>query len=838
MTVKRYFRPSHHVEQVDADPFKWRAKNDDPQFEIESVEGIKDAWVVFKVDSFVPSAPSNLLKLYIDNGTGYSEDAVLHIPCNANGSVSYVFHLDATLVNLRLDPVDREIEFVLKSTSVEPISKRRILWQFIRHKSLTGYQALTSTLGASWQRARQAADDPKEFASIVRELNLLAEHSKGVAKTTEDTEANVPPNVEQFLIDLYKAPKSGLGWNTRFVPKTQEAIDFSSLKLRLIAFYLPQFHAIPENDLWWGKGFTDWTNVTKAMPQYPGHHQPQLPVELGFYDLRSVDTMRAQAELARLYGVHGFCIHHYWFGGRQLLETPLRNLLRDKSIDINFCLCWANENWTRRWDGLDQDVLMAQNHSPEDDLAFLESLTESFRDKRYIRVDNKPVLVVYRASLLPDAKATAARWRKRIVELGFPGIYLIATRAFDTGDPRDFGFDASVEFPPHKLAGPDITRQVVHINKDNAGQVYDFPEMAHRAGKVSYADFRVYKTVMPSWDNEARKPGLGISFANADPLSYAHWLRDAAEQTAHNREPEQLLFVNAWNEWAEGAHLEPDRRFGYGFLHATANVLRDYLGDETSAYIKKLNSSFQKHSKVAIILHVFYEDLIGEILNPYLASAAKTCDVFVSVKADISRSSLDRLKQACPNIFFVSVRNIGRDIRPFLIAYKKVAELGYEIACKLHTKKSPHLIDGEKRRNDMFEAIVGSRETVESAIQRFKAEPKLGVLAPKGYLTDLSETSINKGNRYWLDILLKRMGAEDLIGTYQTKFPAGSMYWFRVSALRCLLDPTVIDIDSFELEAGQLDGTLAHAIERIISLAATQDGQFVDEMSIAGARSV
>src|SRR5215471_1865027 len=218
---------------------------------------------------------------------------------------------------------------------------------------------------------------------------------------------------------------------------------------RIIAFYLPQFHPIPENDRWWGQGFTEWTNVAKARPLFRGHHQPHLPADLGFYDLRVPEVRQEQADMARQYGISGFCYYHYWFHGRRLLSRPFDEVLASGRPNFPFCLCWANENWTRSWDGTDREVLLPQRHSPEDDRAHIEYLLQAFQDMRYVRIDGRPLFLVYRTELLPDPARTAEIWRQRAHVAGIGDLYLARVESFvsDT-DPRAIGFDAAIEFAP------------------------------------------------------------------------------------------------------------------------------------------------------------------------------------------------------------------------------------------------------------------------------------------------------------------------------------------------------------------------------------------------------
>jgi glycosyltransferase involved in cell wall biosynthesis len=348
----------------------------------------------------------------------------------------------------------------------------------------------------------------------------------------------------------------------------------TTLPVRLIAFYLPQFHPIPENDAWWGKGFTEWTNVARGKPRFPGHYQPHLPGELGFYDLRLPAIMERQVELAKLYGVGGFAFYFYWFAGKRLLERPLEDYL-SRALDLPFCLCWANESWSRRWDGRVNDILIAQEHSPEDDLAFIAAVAAYFCDPRYIRVKQCPLLLIYRPSLFPNLAETAMRWRRWCRDNGIGEIFLAYTQSFESSSPADYGFDAAVEFPPNNTHPIDITRQIENRDPDFTGVIYDWTIYPERSRQYQPCDYPLFRGVNPAWDNEARRGGSGATFLGSTPAGYREWLENAIEDTVKRfSDPsERIVFINAWNEWAEGAHLEPDQRHGYAYLQATRDAL-------------------------------------------------------------------------------------------------------------------------------------------------------------------------------------------------------------------------------------------------------------------------
>lgn len=578
-------------------------------------------------------------------------------------------------------------------------------------------------------------------------------------------------------------------------------------RLRAIAFYLPQFHPIPENDAWWGKGFTEWRNVSRAVPQFVGHYQPRLPGELGYYDLRLPQVQKRQMALARNYGIHGFCYYYYWFSGQTLLERPLQQHLADPEMDLPFCVCWANENWTRRWDGNEQDVLMAQRYLPDDPERFIAGLIPFFRDPRYIRDEGRPVLLVYRVDQIPGVLNAVKLWRSHCIEAGVGDPLLLAVQSFEIDDPRQYGFDGAVEFPPHRTKPRWINDQVSMLNPDYVGHVYDYASVIPE--RASWPGFRLHRGVMPSWDNEARRPGRGNAFVGSEPEAYARWLYAACEATdAHFSKPsEKMVFINAWNEWAEGAYLEPDQRFGYAYLQATADVLTKFpLGQMER--IRQTRRPIKNPAQMAVILNLYYEDLWEEIA--VCLSNLEDFDLFVSVRADLSPRMLERILSDYPNAQLYAFANRGRDIGPFFEIMREVGTHHYPLICKIHSKKSLHRQDGEAWRRDLLDKLLGQK-AVAGILAQFDRDPQLGLVGPRGHL--LPGSTFWGSNEVLVRELLKRIGA-DALDIEGFSFFAGSMFWFRPRALRPLFELGLC-LDDFEPEKGQLDGTLAHAIERL-----------------------
>jgi lipopolysaccharide biosynthesis protein len=350
---------------------------------------------------------------------------------------------------------------------------------------------------------------------------------------------------------------------------------------RLLCFYLPQYHPTPYNDEWWGKGFTEWTNVVKARPRFRGHYQPHLPADLGFYDLRLPQTREAQAEMAREYGIHGFCYYHYWFSGKRLLEQPLDGVIASGRPDFPFCICWANENWTRSWDGLSRQVLITQQYSAEDDLAHIRQLLPLLGDRRYIRAEGKPLVLVYRVELLPDPKRMAEIWRGEAARMGFGDLFLVnvqGPQALHATNPESVGFDAALRFQPHivGLSAPNPIAAAWRVLKSPRCNDRVIPyQHVYRLWKESPApDYRHFHCVTPMWDNSPRRATKAWMIRDANPELYERWLTEAVQRTIPDRDGRRWTFINAWNEWGEGCHLEPCQRWGRAYLEATRRVAR------------------------------------------------------------------------------------------------------------------------------------------------------------------------------------------------------------------------------------------------------------------------
>lgn len=588
----------------------------------------------------------------------------------------------------------------------------------------------------------------------------------------------------------------------------REATLPQSLPATLIAFYLPQFHAIVENDAWWGKGFTEWSNVTRALPQFDGHAQPRLPGDLGFYDLRNADVMRQQMRLAQAYGVGAFCTYFYWFAGKTLLEAPLQAWLADASLDLPICLCWANENWSRRWDGRADDILIGQKHSPEDDVAFIAYVARYLADPRYLRIEGKPLLVLYRPGLLPDAGATALRWREWCRSHGIGEIHLAYVQSFDRVDPRDIGFDAAVEFPPNNTTLPSITVNQQLINPAFSGEVFDWRALVRQASKAADPAYLLYPGVNSGWDNEARRSGRGRVYLHASPRGYRDWLQRAIDKARQRAPSAPLVFINAWNEWAEGAILEPDARLGHAWLEATRSALQPLCSSPARL--------------PCVIIHAWSADGLGDI-----ASALRDCGMQWRIIITTSPMHELSIRTLATNLGIEADIEVfddcGRDVLPFLHVANRLLDQGGGIVLKLHTPQFGHRRgdDGQHREN-VASLLADGRAA--SIVDAARQESSPGLVMADGFLA--------ADDPQWIAhdplaaYLCRRLG----VPPSRERAVEGCMFWAQLEALRPLLDAH-LDLWEFEDGSEQKGGAMIDAVERCLPLIVASAGYAIKNAS-------
>jgi lipopolysaccharide biosynthesis protein len=661
----------------------------------------------------------------------------------------------------------------------------------------------------------------------------LAAVRKAKARTVAAPAAPIVPgpgSAERITVEGHPHRTRRIHARTRaigYVPHAGEALP-AALPARIVAFYLPQFHPIAVNDRAWGAGFTEWTNVTRALPQVEGQVQPRLPGELGFYDLRIPSVQVRQVELAKQYGIGGFCFHFYWFGGERLLEMPLQQYVANPDCDLPFCLCWANENWTKRWDGLEEDVLVAQHHSPADDIAFIDNVSVYFRDPRYIRINGSPLLIVYRPTLLPDPQATARRWRARCRENGIGEIYLALTTAFDRHDPSRIGFDGVVEFAPNNSSPSVITRRVRTTNPSFNGSVFDWRCLVRQSWDYESAAYPLFRGVNPGWDNTPRKPEAGNIFLHASPRGYEEWLANALRDTVRRfPDPDhRLVFLNAWNEWAEGAYMEPDARLGYAYLAANRRALQRVAEELAGSPAAR-----ETPTSICVVIHAFYPELLDEMLDR-IAGWDRAARLIVTTTAEREDEVRALLRARGVDAECRVFENRGRDILPFLHVANELADAGERLVVKLHTKRSPHRVDGDTWRQDLLDKLIAP-DNARRILDAFDEHAELGMVAPEGHILPMPfYWGSNEANVHYL---CRRMGIAE-VDPENEVFPAGSMFWCRVDALRPLLD-THLDEAEFEAERGQLDGTMPHAIERVLGLSAGAAGLYLASSTSPDARA-
>ncbi|MHB1864852.1 MAG: glycoside hydrolase family 99-like domain-containing protein [Candidatus Saccharimonadales bacterium] len=604
---------------------------------------------------------------------------------------------------------------------------------------------------------------------------------------------------------------------------------------KLIALYLPQFHPFYENDIAWGKGFTEWRNVTTGSPRFVGHQQPILPKDLGFYDLRLKSVLKDQINLAKKYGIYGFSFYYYWFSGKKLMETPLNNFLKNKDIDFNFLICWANENWTKRWDGRDSDVIISQEYLEDDPLNFIKDVEHILLDSRYIKMDSRPIIMVYRASELKDPSKYASTWREYFKNKHNKELYLVSFLSFDDNDPRKYGFDAALDFAPqsaffksnlfNKKEFPyiGVATKLLDINFD--GVVADYRTIALNSELDNPYKYPTFKSVTPSWDNDARKKGKGFIYQNSNPDIYSSWLGRVIKNEIKQTDA-PLIFINAWNEWAEGAILEPSLHFGHATLNRTVEVLSSNSKNKTNQItFPSYGLKRSNNTKLAIVVHLHYIDT-WQTIKKHIETINEPFDLFITLN-ETNKDFDIKLKNAARIKKYV-LPNRGRDVLPFLYVLTRIRAAGYEYVLKLHSKKSSHRTDGEKWLDDLLSKLIPDNNSIVNIIKLLKITDT-GIIGPEGHIVSLQRHM--GANRDILEYLIQSAFDQHssqtvLLNTKNYPFVGGTMFWARLDSLDKILSLHLMP-DDFQSEHGQIDGTTAHALERFFTISVKLNGKHI-----------
>ncbi|MBM1002200.1 MAG: glycoside hydrolase family 99-like domain-containing protein [Desulfofustis sp. PB-SRB1] len=604
----------------------------------------------------------------------------------------------------------------------------------------------------------------------------------GDDKQREQVAAGYKGHYSELTKSVFKSHRPGPYY------EDEKVLQVTDLSVKAIALYLPQFHPIPENDQNWGKGFTEWSNTTRAIPRFSGHYQPRLPGELGYYDLRNPSVLRRQIELAKNHGIYGFCYHYYWFNGKSVLRKPLENHFENQEYNFPFCINWANEPWTTQWDGhRKSQILIDQHHTPDDDLLFIRALDPFFRDTRYIRIDGKPLLIIYRPNLFPNCKETIERWQNYCIDNGIGELFMGMVQSFDHNDPRTFGFDAAIEFPPLNIVQKRI-ENIHYFPHIDPPEVYKYENMVEESLKKEKPGYQWFRGVTLAWDNSARR-SKGIVYNECTPANYAHWLNSQCNYAVkHLPAGKRLVFINAWNEWAEGTYLEPDAYFGYAFLNRTGEVLSRFTKNDS------IEASLESYIK-ARDDDATWERLAYHLNKFALPTSADEAKLPEPAPEDVA-AWLQRLNEA----LLASPNMVDTEVPDVSILVPVFNQFRYTASCLVSIL--------EQKSNYSFEIIVGDDRSSDSTHQ-LSAIATSGFFYVRhvqnlGFLKNCNTLATKARGRYlvllnndtvvlpgWLDELIGTLERDSKIGLVGSKlvYPdgrlqeAGSIMWEDASGL-------------------------------------------------------
>ena len=569
------------------------------------------------------------------------------------------------------------------------------------------------------------------------------------------------------------------------ISEFEENFDFSDMKtdIKAIALYLPQFHSIKENDEFWGKGFTEWTNVKKAIPSFKGHHQPRIPGDsfgyLNYYDLTDINTIKNQVKLAKSHGIYGFGIYYYWFSGKQLLEKPIDLFLKNSNINFRFLLIWANENWTKKWDGKDQDIFMKQEYKLNDPINYIKDIKKYVIDKRYIKIEDKPILGLYEPNKIPNLRETMDIWREKSRQYGIGDIFILI--CINNNKTQDFQnlniFDATYEFPPrnsfqnHRIANKHtfIYSELLYKSRDLNEEKADFKRLPFFRGS------------MIEWDNCPRMNNCEI-FDHYSPEQFYIYNKIIVEWTKnHYYKYLRFIFINAWNEWGEGSYLEPDNKYGYASINSLSKALFNI------SYIENYNlGSLIENNSIAVIAYINKENLIVDIIDK-TNNIPLNFDLFIYIDNKINIDKINhfiKINSKAENYELEFSLNSRKDIIHFFLNFQNKSR-NYKYICNINSNPYKKINYFEEWKNYLHNNLLGDSQIIAEILTDFENNDKLGLIFPEKYYKSLSQfgENVNYTDLRYMNNILRKLNPQINVSPIFIDFPEGNMFWAKVAAI-------------------------------------------------------
>ena len=594
-------------------------------------------------------------------------------------------------------------------------------------------------------------------------------------------------------------------------------IDFSnySSDIKTIALFYPQIHEIKEKDKIWRQSFTDWKNIKKAKPLYKKHHQPRIPGDaneyLGYYETTTLEILKKQIKLAKIHGIFGFAFYYFWFSGKSFLEKALDILLNNKDIDFHFLLIWNNLNWTKNSERDELKVLSCKDYQKNDIENFIKNIKKYLVDTRYININGKPIIGIYEPMKIPNIKETIMILRKKSKENDIGDIYIIASLI--DGNLEEYQnmklFNGVYQFSPRDSMNLTLIKLQSNLYLYTAALYNEF-----NLSSINLNNFQFYRGSMVEFDDTPNKVKDYAIFKNYSPEQFYRICKKIVEWTENKYNmTNRFIFINAWNNWGEGTYLEPDEKYGYASINALSKAIF-HLPYYTNNY--NLTYLLTKECKIAVQVHVYYEDLINEIIN-VTNNIPIQYDLYISTTSMTKANNIEEYiknKSLARNYEIKIYENKGRDVFPFLLQLKEKYKK-YKYVCHLHTKKTTFMSFGDEWRQYLYNNLLGNKAIISEILTDFENNDKIGFIFPEAFHKVIIQYGIEltEKDKYYMDFLLKKLYKNSYRIGSQLEFPEGDMFWAKIDSIYQIF--TLNLSNDIPQENKQVDGTIMHGIERI-----------------------